>query len=120
LQLTDEHVRFFREKGYKQAVETNGTLPLPTGIDYIACSPKENLENARKIIPRVHEIRLPVQKGDTLPDISLLPQADNYFISPVFDGDHMNKDNVDYCVALVEKNPLWRLSLQIHKLIHIN
>jgi organic radical activating enzyme len=119
LQLTDKHIRFFRKAGYKQAIETNGTLPLPAGIDYIACSPKENYEKLRKLIPRVHEIRMPVQKGEALPDISLLPVADNYFVSPVFDGDNMNRENVDYCVALVKENPSWRLSLQIHKLIRI-
>jgi organic radical activating enzyme len=119
LQLTDKHIRFFREAGYKQAIETNGTLPLPAGIDYIVCSPKENYEEVRKLIPRVHEIRMPVQKGKALPDISLLPVADNYFVSPVFNGDTMNRENVDYCVALVKENPSWRLSLQIHKLIRI-
>jgi organic radical activating enzyme len=119
LQLRDEHIRFFREAGYRQAVETNGTQPLPAGIDYIACSPKEYYGEVKKLIPVVHEIRIPLQKDDVLPDISSLPKADNYFISPVFDGDNMNKENVDYCIRLVKANPQWRLSLQIHKLIHI-
>jgi organic radical activating enzyme len=119
LQLRNEHIRFFKNAGYRQAIETNGTLPLPTGIDYIACSPKGNYEDVGKLIPRVHEIRIPIRKGEPLPDISTLSAADNYFISPIFDGDTMNKENIDYCVALVKENSAWRLSLQIHKLIRI-
>lgn len=41
LQLKDETVAFFTEKGYKQAIETNGTRRVPAGIDYITCSPKQ-------------------------------------------------------------------------------
>ncbi len=46
-------------------------------------------------------------------------QADNYFLSPIFDADKVNTENVNYCVDLVKKHPEWRLSLQVHKLIHI-
>ncbi|GAB6012886.1 7-carboxy-7-deazaguanine synthase QueE [Viscerimonas tarda] len=119
IQLTNDHLEVFKNAGYKQAIETNGSLPVPSFIDYISCSPKENYEDVRKIIPRVNEIRIPLQKGDALPDISLLPPAGNYFLSPIFDGDKLNRENVDYCVDLIKSHPQWSLSLQIHKLIHI-
>lgn len=119
IQLKDEHLAFFREHGYKQAIETNGTRRVPSLIDYITCSPKQDYETIKKRIPVVNEIRIPVQEGDILPDISIFPKADNYFLSPIFDGDKMNLQNVNYCVDLIKKNPQWRLSLQVHKLIHI-
>lgn len=119
IQLKDEHLAFFRAHGYKQAIETNGTRRVPLLIDYITCSPKQDYETIKKRIPVVNEIRIPVQEGDILPDISIFPQADNYFLSPIFDGDKMNLQNVNYCVDLIKKNPQWRLSLQVHKLIHI-
>lgn len=119
IQLKDEHLAFFREHGYKQAIETNGTRRVSSLIDYITCSPKQDYETIKKRIPVVNEIRIPVQEGDILPDISIFPQADNYFLSPIFDGDKMNLQNVNYCVDLIKKNPQWRLSLQVHKLIHI-
>jgi organic radical activating enzyme len=119
LQLTGNCLQFFKNAGYRQAIETNGTLPLPAPLDYIACSPKERYETIREHIPAVNEIRLPVQKGDNLPDISILPYADSYLVSPVFDGNAMNRENIDYCVSLVRRNPQWSLSLQTHKLIHI-
>ena len=119
LQLTDEMVVFFKNNGYMQAIETNGTLKVPQGIDYITCSPKQHFERIKTLIPHAHELRFPIEKGDPLPDISILPVADNYLLSPIFDADKLNKGNLDYCVQLVKENPQWSLSVQLHKLIEI-
>lgn len=119
IQLNDEYLAFFRERGYKQAIETNGTRRVPSLIDYITCSPKLKYEDIKKKIPVVNEIRIPIEVGNLLPKISVFPKADKYFISPIFDGDKINIENVNYCVDLVKENPDWSLSLQIHKLIHI-
>ncbi len=119
LQLTENHLRKFREKGYHQAIETNGTRPVPALIDYISCSPKKDFKHVKKQIPKVNEIRIPIKKGQNLPDITDLPVACKYFVSPVFDGNKFNHDNVNYCVELVKNNSLWTLSLQLHKLIDI-
>lgn len=119
LQLTDDVVAFFKEKGYLQAIETNGTKKVPAGIDYISCSPKQNFEKIRDLIPEVDELRFPIKKGDPLPDISILPKTDRYLLSPVFDNNNIIKENVDYCISLIKENPLWALSLQTHKLIGI-
>lgn len=119
IQLKDEHLAVFREHGYKQAIETNGTRRVPSLIDYITCSPKQDYETIKNRIPFVHEIRMPIQAGDPVPDISVFPKADNYFLSPVFDADKINLENVAYCVELIKQHPQWRLSLQTHKLIHI-
>lgn len=119
IQLRDEHLAFFKAQGYKQAIETNGTRRVPSLIDYISCSPKQDYESIKTRIPRVNEIRMPVKAGDTLPDIDLFPKADNYFLSPIFDGNEINMQNINHCVELIKENPQWRLSLQIHKLIHI-
>ncbi len=119
IQLKDEHVAFFKERGYKQAIETNGTRRVPSLIDYITCSPKIKYVEIQKKIPFVNEIRIPIEVGNVLPDISLFPKADKYFVSPIFDEDKINLANVNYCVDLVKQNPDWSLSLQVHKLIHI-
>lgn len=119
LQLTDSCLQFFRDRGYKQAVETNGTRAVPSLIDYITCSPKGNYRKAKEVVPAADEVRIPIRAGGKLPPIEELPEAGKYFISPVFDGDRINPENVAYCVKLVQDNPIWNLSLQIHKLIHI-
>jgi organic radical activating enzyme len=113
LQLTGEVMAHF--KTFYNCIETNGTNPVPEGVDYIACSPKVSVMQLRRNFKRVNEIRYPVKNGDHLPDIGLLPQADSYYVSPV----HLSRENIDYCVNFVGKNPAWRLSVQIHKLIGI-
>ncbi len=119
LQLTNEIVQFFKQHGYFQAIETNGTRQLPAGLDYITCSPKQNFRRIKKLIPEVDELRFPIQKGDPLPDISILPKAKKYLLSPIFDDQHIIPENVDYCIELIKQNPQWSLSLQTHKLIGI-
>lgn len=119
LQLKDETVAFFKEKGYKQAIETNGTRRVPAGIDYITCSPKQQFEKIRTLIPEVDELRFPIAKGDPLPDISILPKTNRYLLSPIFDDLVVIQENVDYCIELIKQNPKWALSLQTHKLIGI-
>lgn len=119
IQLKDEYLAVFRKHGYKQAIETNGTRLVPSLIDYITCSPKQDYETIKSRIPVVNEIRIPVKVGDTIPDASIFPKADNYFLSPIFDGDKINLENVDYCVEQIKLNSQWKLSLQVHKLIHI-
>ncbi len=120
LQLSDEILVFFKNKGYKQAIESNGTRPLSTLLDYMVCSPKNNFSGIKKINPSVDEIRLPVQSGDKLPAIEDLPHAQFYFLSPVFlDDSKATENNIQYCVEQIKQNPEWRLSLQMHKLIDI-
>jgi organic radical activating enzyme len=119
LQLTDAIVARFKEQGYFQAIETNGTRRVPVGIDYITCSPKQYFEKVKELIPVVDELRFPIQKGDSLPDISMLPKTERYLLSPIFDNQEIIQENVDYCVTLVKENPPWALSLQVHKLIGI-
>lgn len=119
IQLRSEHLSFFHYHGYKQAIETNGTRRLPDGLDYITCSPKQDYESIKSRIPVVNEIRIPIKVGDEVPDINIFPIAKHYFLSPVFDADTINQENVNYCVELIKQHPEWKLSLQMHKLIHI-
>lgn len=119
LQLTDEVIEIFKNKGYKQAIETNGTRRVPNGLDYITCSPKQEFHIVKQLIPEVDELRFPISKGDPLPDISILPQAKRYLLSPIFDDKTIIPENVEYCIDLVMQNPPWALSIQTHKLLGI-
>lgn len=122
LQLTEEVVALFQEAGYWQALESNGTYPAPMGLDYITLSPKGNtrpevLENYRG--RKVGEVRIATAKGDALPQIEEFPDAEHYFLSPIFEGDAIIPANIRHCEALIRRDPRWRLSLQTHKLIGI-
>jgi len=122
LQLTDEVLEYFSD--YYNCIETNGTNPVPSRIEYISCSPKVKPEILRKNFKHVNEFRYPVAVGDSLPDISELPEADNYLISPIFLGEERKRfqrvdENLNYAIDFVCQNPKWRLSLQLHKLLNI-
>jgi 7-carboxy-7-deazaguanine synthase len=122
LQLTAEILNEFKD--YYQAIETNGTNPVPYGIDYVSCSPKVATSTLNRNFDSVDEFRFPVVAGDKLPSIDELPLANNYFLSPIFVGEEkkrleINKKNLDYCLELIQQDPRWRLSVQLHKLLNV-
>ena len=89
-------------------IETNGTRPLPDGIDWVTCSPKEN---APVVLERVDEIKV-VYTGQDLSAYAEIP-ARYHFLQPC--SCQNTKEVVDYIL----RHPRWRLSLQTHKLIDI-
>ncbi len=123
LQLTTEVVSFFRECGYRQAIETNGTRPMPVGLDYVTCSPKpEAMKLLHRNFPNgVDEFRFPISADGALPpSVTELPKARNYMVSPIFVGESckkMDKLAVKRCIRFVLEHPEWRLSIQMHKLL---
>ena len=119
LQLTDAHVDFFKCQGYQQAIETNGNHPMPGGLDWIACSPKVAEHVVKKNHPAgVDELRY-VRHANQFGIPEPLVEANEYYLSPMFDGDKPNAENLTHCINLCLKNPKWNLSIQSHKLISI-
>jgi 7-carboxy-7-deazaguanine synthase len=122
LQLTNEVLSLF--EGYYNCIETNGTNPVPSKIEYICCSPKVSPEILNKNFKFVNEFRYPISEGAVVPDISRLPAADHYYVSPMFMGVEKkrfeaNEKNINYCIDFVKQNPKWKISLQTHKLLNI-
>lgn len=113
LQLDAFLIAEFKRYGWFISIETNGLLPEPAGVDYVVCSPK-----TPKIAPdHINELRYVVKAGDSIP----VPHkhADHYFLSPCFDGEVANIDNINHCIKLVQEHPEWRLGMQWHKFIGI-
>ncbi|MBD5218052.1 MAG: radical SAM protein [Bacteroidales bacterium] len=113
LQLDEHLLEALKQAGYYVSIETNGLLPVPAGVDYVVCSPK-----TAKIAPdHINELRYVVKAGDPIP----VPHkhAEHYYLSPCFDGEQPNKDNIAHCIALVQEHPEWRLGMQWHKFIGI-
>lgn len=123
LQLNNNILSHFSH--YCNAIETNGTNPVPSKIDYIACSPKVSTEILRQNFDFADEFRFHYydENKNTLPKISDLPRADNYFLSPVMVGndvfDPKNTENISSCINFIKQNPQWRLSFQTHKFLKI-
>jgi 7-carboxy-7-deazaguanine synthase (Cx14CxxC type) len=115
LQMNDELIDTFHQKGIEIAIETNGTVVLPDGIDWICVSPKANTDI---IIAKGHELKLVYpQKENTPSDYEAL-NFDHFYLQPLDDqnqAEHI-KQTIDYC----KQHPNWKLSIQTHKFLGID
>lgn len=119
LQLRQETVNFFKQHGYKQAIETNGNHLVPQGLDWVVCSPKVAEHVLEKNFPNgVDELRYVRHAGQLAVPEPKIPSK-TYFLSPRFDGDKPNPESIKHCIKLCLENPRWRLSCQSHKLLVI-
>jgi len=120
LQLTNEIVNWFKEFGYYQAIESNGTKTIPEGIDYKVLSPKITEKGLIRYNKKVNELRYPIKYGDKIP--KPLVEADYYYLSPIFvgvKGNKLSKRNINWVIKLIKENPKWRITVQIHKLLKL-
>ena len=112
LQLDDVLIRALHDRGLKVAVETNGTLQPPAGIDWLCVSPKAG---AGLVVGSGDELKLVYpQEGARPEDFDHL--AFSRFSLQPMDGPHVDENTkmaLDYC----RRNPRWELSLQVHKLL---
>ncbi|MFN3077329.1 MAG: 7-carboxy-7-deazaguanine synthase [Alphaproteobacteria bacterium] len=115
LQLDVALLVALRAFGFEVAVETNGTQTLPAGLDWICVSPKAGGGGLQ--VTRGDELKLVYpQPGLDPEDFATLDFR--YFSLQPMDGaarDDNIRAAVRYCLA----HPLWRLSLQIHKILDI-
>ena len=117
-QLTEDIVSYFKKNGYFQAVETSGLHPAPEGIDFICVSPKVAEHVIKKNFPEgVTELRYVRHSGQAIPEPSITAQ--HYWLSPHSDGWSINGENLAFCIKLCQSNPIWKLSIQQHKIWNI-
>lgn len=114
LQLDTELIQTFHSAGFTLHLETNGTLPVPDGIDWVTCSPKDPTPTVN--VEKVNEVKI-VFTGQTDEELeqirSFFPFTELFFLQPC------SGDNIPETVEKVLAIGNWRLSLQIHKLIDI-
>jgi organic radical activating enzyme len=111
LQVDGELIDGLRSAGYKLAIETNGSIALPEGIDWITVSPKVAEHAIRQRV--AHEVKYVRNYGQGIP--RTVVQAQHKLISPAFSGDRLDPKTLEWCIQLVKENPDWRLSIQMHK-----
>lgn len=122
LQLDQSLVDAMHERGIEIALETNGTLTPPKGIDWICVSPKGKAE---VVITECDELKLVYPQQDAMPERFAHIRARYYYLTPVADPhidndarlyrDAVTAETIAYCLA----HPQWRLNLQSHKVINI-
>ncbi len=114
LQLDDALIASMHREGFTIAIETNGTLPVPAGVDWICVSPKSGSE---LVVRKGNELKVVIpQLGQTLAAYEAL-EFDNFFVQPM-DGPELEK-NTKLAIEFCKRNPKWMLSLQTHKLLQI-
>jgi 7-carboxy-7-deazaguanine synthase len=102
-----------RGAGYYIAVETNGTAEIDRSkVDWIACSPKV-AEHAMRLT-FAHELRYVRSAGQGIPRPAC--KAEHYLLSPAWDAGALSTENMRAVLQLQRENPLWRISVQQHKL----
>lgn len=125
LQLTESLVDALHAAHKVVAVETNGTHPLPTNVDWITLSPKTAfVDGAEVMLPRADEIKL-IFDGIHDPAAQLssltLTLPSLRFLQPCDTGDAArNRQITAATVEYIKCHPEWRLSLQIHKILNID
>jgi 7-carboxy-7-deazaguanine synthase (Cx14CxxC type) len=114
LQLDEKLVCALHEAGFEIGVETNGTLPLPPGIDWICVSPKGGTELVQR---KGDELKLVYPQPFEIPESFEDLDFRHFSLQPMDgpDRERNTKAAVEYCLA----NPKWRLSVQTHKFIGI-
>ncbi len=114
LQLDEPLTRALHDRGFRIAVETNGTRERPAGIDWLCVSPKGG---ARLVLEAGDELKL------VFPQVGLEPRQfehlafEHWLLQPM-DGPHATENTrlaVEFCLT----NPRWRLSVQTHKFLGI-
>jgi 7-carboxy-7-deazaguanine synthase len=114
LQLDDALLKSMHERGFEIAIETNGTIAVPAGVDWICVSPKVGTELR---VRKGNELKVVIpQQGQALLDYEAL-EFDHFYLQPM-DGPNVDT-NTRLAIELCKKNPKWKLSLQTHKLLQI-
>jgi 7-carboxy-7-deazaguanine synthase len=114
LQVDDALIEALHRHGFTIAIETNGTLPLPAGLDWICVSPKAGTEIRQT---RGDELKLVYPQDGLDPESLSALEFPRRYLSPM-DGPRL-AENTAAAVAYVKANPRWRLSVQTHKRIGI-
>ena len=114
LQVDAALIIAFKEEGFEVGVETNGTIKVPDGLDWICVSPKTDAPLVQK---SGNELKLVYPQEGGAPERFAGLEFDHFLLQPM-DGPVRDLNTAlaaDYCTA----NPQWRVSVQTHKLVDL-
>ncbi|MCA9782601.1 MAG: 7-carboxy-7-deazaguanine synthase [Candidatus Cloacimonetes bacterium] len=112
LQVDDALLQALHAAGFRVAVETNGSLHAPPGLDWICVSPKAGAPFVQR---SGQELKLVFPQPALMPDALPHTQFEHYLLQPM-DGPERER-NTELAVAWCLAHPRWALSLQTHKLL---
>jgi 7-carboxy-7-deazaguanine synthase (Cx14CxxC type) len=114
LQLDAALIDALHARDFEIAIETNGTVPVPIGIDWVCVSPKAEAE---LVVTRGNELKLIFRQEGGEPERYAHLRFAHFFLQPM-DGPDREAHTaaaIEYCLA----HPHWRLSVQTHKYLGI-
>ena len=114
LQLDAPLVEAFHARDFEVAIETNGTLPVPAGVDWVCVSPKARGE---LVVTQGDELKLVYPQQGAEPERFTSLDFASFYLSPM-DGPALAENtraSIAYCLA----HPRWRLSIQTHKVLGV-
>jgi 7-carboxy-7-deazaguanine synthase (Cx14CxxC type) len=114
LQLDAALIDSMHRAGFEIAIETNGTIEVPAGVDWICVSPKMGSE---LVVKKGSELKVVIpQEGQ---DLAAYEQLDfeHFFVQPMDGPDKLR--NTRLAIETCKRNPKWKLSIQTHKLLQI-
>lgn len=114
LQLDTDLITALRGLGFEIAVESNGTIKAPKGINWLTISPKATSELLQK---SGNELKLVYPQDENKPDDFAELDFQHFFLQPK--DDENTEDNTKATIEYIKQNPQWRLSLQTHKITGI-
>jgi 7-carboxy-7-deazaguanine synthase len=116
LQLDGALIDALHDRQFAVAIETNGTQPVPAGIDWVCVSPKAG---AALVVTSGDELKLVYPQPEAPPEIDPVQLSTlefrHFFLQPLDGLDGSTTACVAYCL----EHPPWRVSLQTHKLLRI-
>ena len=112
LQLDRTLVDALHERGFRVAVETNGTLPAVAGLDWVCVSPKAGTDVAQR---SGNELKLVWPQPGIDPAELEGWDFEHFLVQPMDCAD--SQAAIDAAIALAMERPKWRLTLQAHKLV---
>lgn len=112
LQLDEPAIRALHEAGFEIAIETNGMLPVPPGVDWVCVSPKAG---ADLVVKKGNELKLIYPQLGADPSTFERLEFQYFYLQPMDGPDRERNTHLaaNYCLA----HPPWRLSLQTHKIV---
>ena len=115
LQMDETLIHVFHDYGFEIAIETNGTVELADGIDWICVSPKADTEI---IVKTGGELKLVYPQIENQPSDFLHLDFKHFYLQPLDDKNQSEniRKTIEYCLA----NPHWKLSVQTHKFLGID
>jgi 7-carboxy-7-deazaguanine synthase len=117
LQLDSALIDVLHKDGWRIAIETNGTIKLPDGLDWICVSPKSAEHTIKQ--RSAHEVKYVRHEGMAIPEPVV--DAVHCLLSPAFQADGtVRAEDLRWCVELVKQNPTrWALAIQYHKYLGV-